>query len=103
MGLTTDPCPPGEHELAYDVRRDMRRCKHCGCPAQQLAANPRTAVKGDYRVVCRGTRGGDCCSIGPSDVIPAALPKLAIERYNEHQREAMRRDGEPHDAEVKEF
>lgn len=98
-----DPCPPGEHKIAFDSRVGMSRCTRCGQSSQSLTTNPRTAVEGDYRVVCRGVEGSGACSIGPSEVIPEALPRLATERYSEHQRAAVERDGEPHDAEVIQF
>ena len=95
------PCEPGEHELVFDRRADMHRCQGCGLSAQTIVAHPRTAVKGDYRVVCRGAEGDGVCAIGPS--VPTPTKEFAIDDYNAHQREAVERDGQPHDAEVIQF
>lgn len=93
----SSPCA-GAHELGYDSRVGMSRCAHCGRSAQTLTADPRAPVAGDYRVVCRGVGGDGVCPIGSSE--PTPFRSAAVERYNAHQREAVARDGEPHDAEV---
>ena len=87
------------HEVGRN-RAGHKVCKHCYTSLQTITSGSRSPVAGDLRVVCDGIDGDGVCSIGPSEPIPPALEDHALGLYNAHQREAVERDGQPHDAEV---
>lgn len=94
-----EPCPPGHCDMGYN-RDGMKLCRKCGYTAQTLCSGrSRHPMPGDYRVICHTTP----CPIGPSRVIPGVFEDAPIEAMNEHQREAVEIDGEPHDVEIKEY
>lgn len=91
------PCPAGECDLGWN-RDGIKLCKNCGYLAQQLVdEGSRHPLPGDYRVVCNTTP----CPIGPSEA--TQFKKLAIDRMNAHQRQAVEEGGEPHDVEIVQF
>jgi hypothetical protein len=100
-GMSGPICDPGPCEIGWHRRTNMRRCKHCGVPSQEIVDfGGRSPVVGDFRVICEGPLESDetACPIGPSDPTPHLT--TAQELLVDHQRSAVEDGGCKHRAKI---